>query len=176
MNADGSGLANLTNDPGSDSQPAWSPNGDKIAFTTDRDGNAEIYVMNADGSGLANLTNDPGSDTDPTFDPDGGTRIGFSTNRSGNQEVELMRSFDGSGLANVTHDGSSEFSPDWQPLPPPLPVESPIDHVVVIYQENNSFDDVLGKLCVVDARCAGATSGHLKDGNTIPLATAPDIV
>ena len=41
--------APLTNDPASDDSPAWSPDGTKIAFTSYRDGNAEIYVMNADG-------------------------------------------------------------------------------------------------------------------------------
>src|SRR3989442_7570494 len=49
MNADGSGVTRLTNNPATDFQLAWSPDGTKIAFRTDRDGNWEIYVMNADG-------------------------------------------------------------------------------------------------------------------------------
>src|SRR6266511_4112674 len=59
MNADGSGQANLTlNRAADDAFPDWSPDGTKIAFHTDRDGNYEIYVMNADGSGQANLTHE----------------------------------------------------------------------------------------------------------------------
>src|SRR5262245_34848692 len=54
--------------------------------------------------------------------------------------------------------------------------QSPIKHVVVIYQENHSFDNVLGKLCVTDARCDGATSGKLKTGATIALARATDVI
>jgi len=62
-------------------------------------------------------------------------------------------------------------------------VVTPIEHVVLILQENHSFDDVLGKLCAeatggtIDrASCDGATSGTLSDGSSIPLADAPDVV
>ena len=41
----------LTNNAAFDIEPSWSPDGTKIAFASDRDGNSEIYVMNADGSG-----------------------------------------------------------------------------------------------------------------------------
>jgi phospholipase C len=55
-------------------------------------------------------------------------------------------------------------------------VRTPIHHVVVIYQENHSFDNVLGKLCVIDARCDGTTTGLLSDGSTIALPPQSDIV
>jgi TolB protein len=53
MNANGSELARLTDDPAADVEPAWSPDGAKIVFTRDRDTpgvSGDIYVMNADGS------------------------------------------------------------------------------------------------------------------------------
>ncbi len=55
---------------------------------------------------------------------------------------------------------------------------SPIQHVVVIYQENNSFDEVLGYTCavVLNHRCDGATTGQVSTGATVPLAQPPDIV
>jgi hypothetical protein len=55
---------------------------------------------------------------------------------------------------------------------------NPIKHVVVIYQENNSFDEVLGYTCAVTlaGRCDGATTGKTSTGTTIPLAQPPDIV
>ena len=56
MNADGNGLRKLTRNPTDDGDPAWSPDGRKIAFASVRDGNQEIYVMNADGSGQQRLT------------------------------------------------------------------------------------------------------------------------
>jgi Tol biopolymer transport system component len=51
MSADGSGPTRLTNNPAVDVEPAFSPDGAKFAFSSDHDGNTEIYVMNADGSG-----------------------------------------------------------------------------------------------------------------------------
>jgi hypothetical protein len=53
---------------------------------------------------------------------------------------------------------------------------SPIKHIVVIDQENHSFDNVFGRLCVALQRCDGATSGLLPNGNSIPLRDAPDLV
>ena len=64
-------------------QPAWSPDGTKIAFTSNRDGNYEIYTMNADGTGQTSLTNNAAYDFDPAWSPDG-TKIAFTSDRDGN--------------------------------------------------------------------------------------------
>ena len=59
-----------TNNPAFDGVPAYSPEGRQIAFTTDRDGNAEIYVMNAnDGTGSVNLTTNRADDSYPAWRP-----------------------------------------------------------------------------------------------------------
>ncbi len=52
----------------------------------------------------------------------------------------------------------------------------PIRHVVVIYQENHSFDNVLGRLCVITLRCDGAVTGKISSGQVIPLPLASDVV
>ena len=80
VNADGSGLTNVTNDPQSYYSFTWSPDGSRIAFQSFRDGNAEIYTINPDGSGLTNLTNDPSGDLFPVWSP-GGSRIAFDSDR-----------------------------------------------------------------------------------------------
>jgi TolB protein len=67
--ASGGDVTQLTHGPAGNGGPAWSPDGQRIAFTSSRDGNSEIYVMNADGSNQTRLTNDPGSDTNPSWRP-----------------------------------------------------------------------------------------------------------
>ena len=52
----------------------------------------------------------------------------------------------------------------------------PIRHVVIVYQENHSFDNVLGALCVEQSRCNGARQGRLPNGTFTPLSRATDIV
>jgi Tol biopolymer transport system component len=71
INTDGNGLARLTQAQGreGDYNPTWSPDGTKIAFHSDRDGNFEIYVMNADGSEQTRLTNNPADDIGPAWRP-----------------------------------------------------------------------------------------------------------
>ena len=71
MNTDGSAVQQLTNNRAQDRDPQWSPDGRKIAFTSNRDGNQEIYAMNADGTEQTNLTNNPADDSTPRWMPDG---------------------------------------------------------------------------------------------------------
>ena len=52
MNANGQGVDNLTKNPGLDESPVWSPDGNKIAFHSERSGDSLIYTMNPDGQGL----------------------------------------------------------------------------------------------------------------------------
>lgn len=101
----------LTDDPGVDTQPAWSPNGDRIAFSTGRDGNNEIYLMNSDGSGLVNLTENPASDRYPAWSPDG-EWIAFTSDRDGNSEIFVMRA-DGSEVRNVSNNPAEDSQPAW---------------------------------------------------------------
>jgi Tol biopolymer transport system component len=69
VNADGTGVTQLTDNSAQDLAPAWSPDGTQIAFASNRDGNFEIYTMNPDGTNTTRLTNDPGTDTEPDWQP-----------------------------------------------------------------------------------------------------------
>jgi Tol biopolymer transport system component len=96
VNADGGGLRNLTPKPvGAYAEPAWSPDGRKIAFVSHRDGNSDVYVMNTDGSGQRSLTRNPAFDADPAWSPDG-RKLAFVGKRDGSYGVHVMNA-DGSG-------------------------------------------------------------------------------
>src|SRR5438105_1357594 len=101
VNPDGSGLTMLTTTEANNTFPAWSADGTKIVFTSDRDGNEEIYSMNADGSGQTRLTNNASADEFPAWSPDG-TKIVFKSNRDGNFEIYSMNA-DGSGQTRLTN-------------------------------------------------------------------------
>jgi Tol biopolymer transport system component len=100
MNADGSGKRMLTHNARYNAEPAWSPDGRKLAFRSTRNGNRDIYVMNADGSGKRNLTRNPARDGSPSWSPDG-RRIAFVSNRDGHLEAHVMNA-DGSGQRSLT--------------------------------------------------------------------------
>ena len=68
MNRDGSNVRRLTNNPGIDITPTWSPSGTQIAFTSDRTGTPQIYVVGADGLGLSKMTSESYCDR-PTWSP-----------------------------------------------------------------------------------------------------------
>src|SRR5262245_37167759 len=72
MNADGSGVQRLTRNPSFDFSPAWSPDGEKVAWARNRfrpDG--QIHVMNVDGSDEHLLAPSPADDESPSWSPDG---------------------------------------------------------------------------------------------------------
>ena len=78
MDADGGNQKNLTNHPAYDGEPDWSPDGAKIAFVSDRNGDrTQIHVMDADGKNVIRLTDGPGSKGDPNWSPDG-LKIAFN--------------------------------------------------------------------------------------------------
>lgn len=87
---DGSDLTDLTHSVDNSFRPDWSPDGQRIVFMSERDGNREIYVMNADGSNPVRLTDNIGDDNQPRWSPDGSTIL-FESNRDGaNTTLYLM--------------------------------------------------------------------------------------
>lgn len=82
MNSDGTNVTNVTNDPGFDWGAAWSPDGSRLAFRSNRPGNVDVFIMSIDGTGVTNLTNSPQWDGTPLFSPDG-RKIAFDSERDG---------------------------------------------------------------------------------------------
>jgi TolB protein len=89
MEADGGHVRRLTRSPYRDLRPRFSPDGRRIAFTSHRDGNAEIYVMNADGGSPRRLTDHAGRDDYPSWHPDG-RRLVIVSQREGRHDLYLI--------------------------------------------------------------------------------------
>lgn len=103
-----------------DYNAAFSPDGKKVAFVSERDGNMELYVMNRDGSELQRLTNDFALDDHPTWSPDG-KRIAFVSTRQPVKKAGLawnavyVMNADGSNLQRLSPQGTAAYSPAWSP-------------------------------------------------------------
>lgn len=85
----------------------------RMLFTSEHDGNAEIYVMNADGTNPVRLTNHLAEDGQATWSPDG-QQIAFVSNRDGNEEIYIM-SADGTNVTRLTYSLARDYAPDWSP-------------------------------------------------------------
>lgn len=84
-----------------------------IVFSSERDGNKEIYMMNANGTDLVNLTNHPSEDMFPALSPDG-NKIAFSSNRGGNYNIYVMDR-DGSNVSLLVDNAAFDWTPVWSP-------------------------------------------------------------
>jgi Tol biopolymer transport system component len=113
MGPDGSTQTNLTNNAAFDDEPAWSPDGAKIAFSSSRDGNSEVYAMDVDGANVVRLTTNVSFDGRPAWSPDG-TQIAFASNRTSNFEIFVMNA-DGSSQTNITNNAGLDDQPAWSP-------------------------------------------------------------
>ena len=109
MNSDGKRVRRLTRHFEYDSAPAWSPDGQKIAFVSFRDEPRDIYVMNPDGTNPINLTQSPeGWESHPSWSPDG-KQIVLSTG-----DIWVMDA-DGENQRNLTNHDASDTNPAWSP-------------------------------------------------------------
>ena len=149
MDADGGNQQNLTNDPNSDSTPSWSPDGERIVFTSKRDGNREnyeIYVMDADGNNRQRLTDNDFYDLAPSWSPDG-ERIAFVSWRDGHfigdfglsSEIYVMDA-DGKNPRRLTNNRKRDSSPSWSP-----------DGKWIAFASDRKGDDVNYEIYVMDA-------------------------
>ena len=132
-NLDGSGLTQLTDAPGYDAEATFSPVGDRIVFTSARNGDLDLYSMAPDGSDVVQLTDRPGYDGGAFYSPDGSRIIwrahypdegpelddymrllGEGLLRPGELDIWVMNA-DGSGKRQVTDLEGASFAPFWHP-------------------------------------------------------------
>jgi Tol biopolymer transport system component len=104
-----------------DSAPAWSPDGRRIAFESNMDGDMEIYVMNADGSNVLQITHNTLWDEGPAWSPDG-TKLAFS-HGAGDLTLDIwIMDADGTNARRLTTFPGRDESPDWGVDPHPAGV------------------------------------------------------
>ncbi len=90
VNIDGSNLRRLTTHPDSDTTPTWSPDGKQIAFTSDRTGRPQIYIMNADGSGQPRRVPVPDGEVDrATWSPAPFNEIAYTARTGPGYDIKV---------------------------------------------------------------------------------------
>jgi hypothetical protein len=172
-NFDTGSLQHLTS--GDDSQPAWSWDGQWIAFVRREGNNQDIYTVHADGSDLTRLTDHPAADISPAWTPD--ARLVFRSLRDGQWDIYTMNA-DGSGQRHLV---STASPPEWQPdrlavstdvlvgePPSPRPqIQIPAGHglLAVSNQANNdemtfTIDNVEHKIGPYQVRTLPLKPGH----------------
>ena len=104
-------LTRLTQHEEDDLAPAWSPDGDFVAFVSFRDGNGEIYIMESDGSRQLRLTTNGADDLGPVWSPDG-NQMAFVSHLYGPSEIFIMDD-DGGNQRRLTTNDAEDHSPDW---------------------------------------------------------------
>jgi len=106
-------LRKVMDDTAVATEPAFSPDGSRIAFTSTRDGQAEIYVMDADGTSAARLTNSPGADGDASFTADGQAVV-FHSQRTGHRQV-FLQPITSSDAVQLTQEPADNSQPTVSP-------------------------------------------------------------
>lgn len=111
---DGGPATNLTNTTSRDYHPTWSPDGRRIAFTSNRTGDDDIYIMQADGSNPQNLTVTQGAnESAPAWSPDG-QWIAFASDRDGGVDLYRLNVATGQ-IQRLTDDAVPKSAPAWSP-------------------------------------------------------------
>jgi TolB protein len=98
---------------GSNESPAWSGDGAKIAFSSSRSGDSEIWMAEASGGHLRRVTSFRGPDVSPTWNPRTNTQLAWVSGRTGLPQIYIMDQ-DGANVQRMT-DGGYAVSPSWSP-------------------------------------------------------------
>lgn len=123
----------LTDSPGYDAEATVSPKGDKIVFTSTRNGDIDLYTMNLDGSGVKQITHELGYDGGAFFSPDGSKLVFRASRPKTEEEIKEYKDLlaqglvqptqmelfvcnaDGSDMQQVTHLGNANWAPFFHP-------------------------------------------------------------
>ncbi len=169
MNANGTGLQQLTHSPERDIEPAWSPDGQKIVFTSGRDNPqyVQLYVMDGEGNNQQPLMPfSPANQLSPRWSPDGEWVVFFSNPQVNGQvwfDIYKVRS-DGAELTNLSNTPGNNFMPDWSPDGSRIVFTSERDGNRELYVMNA---DGSNQVQITDSSADEVRPRWSSDGNTI---------
>ncbi len=141
----------------------------RLAFTSTRDGNANIYAINNNGTNLVQLTTLVGFDGEAAWSPDGST-IAFRSNRDGNDELYRMN-IDGSAVTRLTDDAAFDGQPAWSPDGTRIAFTSQRDGNSEIYLMNA---DGSGLLRLTNSPTGDENPAWSPDGSKLAFQSARD--
>ncbi|MGQ0737255.1 MAG: amidohydrolase, partial [Acidobacteriota bacterium] len=113
LSIDGGSATRILEDGYDARMPAWSPDGQRLAFQAYRSSTWNLWTIKADGTDLRQVTSSPFDDREPHWSPDG-TRLAFSSDRGGSYDVWTLALASGE-LRQVTTGDANEFAPAWSP-------------------------------------------------------------
>ena len=113
LSADGGRATRILDDGYDARMPAWSPDGQRLAFQAYYSSTWSLWTIGRDGSGLRQETSGPFDDREPHWSPDG-ARLAFSSDRSGNYDIWTLALATGE-LQKITSNPANDFMPAWSP-------------------------------------------------------------
>ena len=146
----------LTRGNSTDRQPAFSPDGEWVIFSSNKSGNLDIWALSTKTGAERRITNDPAEDWDPAFTADG-KKIIWSSNRSGHFEIWIAGA-DGSGARQLTQDGVDAENPTATP-----------DGSWIVYSSGNPAKNGVWKV-----RQDGSEATRMVTGPTLVPDVSPD--
>jgi Tol biopolymer transport system component len=172
VEADGSGLTRLTSGRAWDFDPSWSPDGSRIAFRSERDGNPEIYVMRDDGSGQRNLSRSDAADWGPEWAPVGET-IAFNSDRSESGQMQLFLDGADGERARRVESRYVEY-PTWSPDGSRIAFMSPTPYGTENYEIYVMNVDGTGLRRLTSSPGSDGWPAWSPDGKTIAFSSVRD--
>ena len=130
----------LLTDSGVDSDPDWSPKGNRVAYVSAVDGKGEIYLMDIDGGNPVRVTNHAAEDRSPAWSPDGESLL-FSSDRDGNLDIYVIGISSGA-MTRLTSRPGPDSNPRWSPDGAEILFTSGQDGDSEIYLMNSDGTDV----------------------------------
>jgi Tol biopolymer transport system component len=161
LNAETGESARLTDDPGADIEPAWSPDGKTIAFIRRTGAGSQLMLMRADGSDGRTLPGSPEDEGHPAWSPDG-RRIAFAGEAEGARDIYVMNA-DGSGLQHLTAGPEDDFDPAWSP-----------DGFWIVFARDAAVGDQAADLYIVSSRGSQPFAFATTPANEHQPAWSPD--